>query len=79
KPKLCFIQVCQGTKMQTSLWKHYGTEEDDTEKADLSRIPVEADFLIGMATMESYVSFRNIQKGSIYIQELCKRLKTGCH
>ncbi|KAM9483006.1 uncharacterized protein Hap1MRO34_008047 [Clarias gariepinus] len=78
KPKLFFIQACQGTKLQKGLWKHYGTEKDDAEKVDLSRIPIEADFLIGMSTLESYVSFRHSKKGSVYIQELCKHLKTGC-
>ncbi|KAF5897768.1 caspase-8-like isoform X1, partial [Clarias magur] len=82
KPKLFFIQACQGNDLQEGVLRHDGTEEDeyehDAEKADIIRLPVEADFLIGMATVESYKSFRHTKNGSIYIQELCKYLTLGC-
>ncbi|GAA6098672.1 caspase-8 isoform X1 [Tachysurus ichikawai] len=81
KPKLFFIQACQGTKLQ-SVWDEDGTEDDrfefDAERAVLKSVPIEADFLIGMATVESYKSFRHIKTGSIFIQELCKYLQLGC-
>ncbi|XP_053493364.1 caspase-8 isoform X2 [Ictalurus furcatus] len=81
KPKLFFIQACQGNDLQKGVWLQDGTEEDeledDAKKAD-SRLPIEADFLIGMATVESYKSFRHTIKGSIFIQELCKHLKDWC-
>lgn len=82
KPKLFFIQACQGRDLQHGVWMQDGTEkdeyEDDAEKADLKSVPVEADFLIGMATVESYKSFRHTKKGSIFIQELCRQLQIGC-
>ncbi|XP_053355391.1 caspase-8-like isoform X2 [Clarias gariepinus] len=82
KPKLFFIQACQGNDLQEGVWRPDGTEEDeyehDAEKADVNRLPIEADFLIGMATVESYKSFRHTKTGSIYIQELCKQLMLGC-
>lgn len=82
KPKLFFIQACQGNELQQGVWKHDGAEgkeyEADAKDTSLCRIPVEADFLIGMATVEYYKSFRHTTAGSIYIQELCKHLVTGC-
>ncbi|XP_060724635.1 caspase-8 isoform X1 [Tachysurus vachellii] len=81
KPKLFFIQACQGNKLQ-SVWDEDGTEDDqfeyDAERAVLKSVPIEADFLIGMATVESYKSFRHVKTGSIFIQELCKYLQLGC-
>ncbi|XP_060774942.1 caspase-8 isoform X2 [Neoarius graeffei] len=82
KPKLFFIQACQGGEMQLGVWRQDGTEEEeyehDAEKADFRSVPIEADFLIGMATVESYKSFRHTRTGSIFIQELCKHLQIGC-
>ncbi|KAB5584453.1 hypothetical protein PHYPO_G00107710 [Pangasianodon hypophthalmus] len=82
KPKLFFIQACQGNELQLGVLRQDGPEEgeyeEDAEKADPPRVPVEADFLIGMATVESYKSFRHTKEGSIFIQELCKHLKEGC-
>ncbi|XP_047669285.1 caspase-8 isoform X2 [Tachysurus fulvidraco] len=81
KPKLFFIQACQGNNLQ-KVWDEDGTEDDqfeyDAERAVLRSVPIEADFLIGMATVESYKSFRHIKTGSIFIQELCKCLQLGC-
>ncbi|XP_046700632.1 caspase-8 [Silurus meridionalis] len=82
KPKLFFIQACQGNNMQKGVLRPDGPEEDgvesDAEKDNLLDLPIEADFLIGMATVESYKSFRHTTSGSIYIQELCKQLILGC-
>lgn len=82
KPKLFFIQACQGNELQDGMWRQDGTEEDkyeeDAKDADIRRVPIEADFLIGMATVESYKSFRHTIEGSIYIQELCKHLMQCC-
>lgn len=84
KPKLFFIQACQGTELQKRVRRDGRDEdkdgelEDDAETAVSLYVPIEADFLIGMATVESYKSFRHTTYGSIYIQELCKELKSGC-
>lgn len=82
KPKLFFIQACQGSELQKGVLRQDGTEDDEYEEdatgTVLSRVPIEADFLIGMATVESYKSFRHTVAGSIYIQELCKHLTLGC-
>ncbi|XP_066520253.1 caspase-8 isoform X2 [Hoplias malabaricus] len=85
KPKLFFIQACQGTNFQRSAYiKADGDAESseenyeqDAQSITFYSIPIEADFLIGMATVESYKSFRHTQKGSIFIQELCKQIENG--
>ncbi|XP_041057693.1 caspase-8-like isoform X2 [Carcharodon carcharias] len=111
KPKLFFIQACQGTKKQDSVGvelsgvgvepsgvgvepsgvgvepsgvgvKHSSVEtepssttlEQDAVSTNAT-IPDEADFLLGMATVEGYVSFRHIQQGTWYIQSLCENLE----
>ncbi|XP_067315357.1 caspase-8 [Pseudorasbora parva] len=86
KPKLFFIQACQGNKAQNSVLAADGevndteeeTYEEDAHIPALNSVPIEADFLIGMATVEHYQSFRHTKYGSIYIQELCKQLKSLC-
>lgn len=83
KPKLFFIQACQGKGYQkgTPLPVNTGDREGQdqgTFEADagpVRSIPTGADFLIGMATVEECKSFRNTTSGSIYIQELCKQLE----
>ncbi|XP_003820778.1 caspase-10 isoform X3 [Pan paniscus] len=76
KPKLFFIQACQGEEIQPSV----SIEADalNPEKAPTSlqdSIPAEADFLLGLATVPGYVSFRHVEEGSWYIQSLCNHLK----
>ncbi|KAK1165609.1 caspase-8-like [Acipenser oxyrinchus oxyrinchus] len=84
KPKVFFIQACQGTKTQKSVrvqadWEGHETEAElEPEDADPNTIPNDSDFLLGMATLEDYVSFRNVFKGSFYIQALCKNLELLC-
>ncbi|NXF50365.1 CASPA protein, partial [Oceanites oceanicus] len=80
KPKLFFIQACQGKEIQCPVYV-----EADARIPDLSSmqqcvspsesIPEEADFLLGMATIDGYVSFRHIQQGAWYIQALCSKLR----
>ncbi|KAK9410863.1 caspase-10 [Crotalus adamanteus] len=40
-----------------------------------SSIPDEADFLLGMATVDGYLSFRHVHEGTWYIQALCSKLQ----
>lgn len=85
KPKLFFIQACQGEDLQTgcvpcSLRPAQNADssesrlEEDAGPVRGETVPDSADFLIGMATVQDYKSFRNITSGSIYIQELCRQL-----
>lgn len=86
KPKMFFIQACQGGSYQkgSAPFPPRPSEENTVRQisleADAGRIkeetvPWDADFLVGMATVEECKSFRNTATGSIYIQELCKQLK----
>ncbi|XP_043097680.1 caspase-8 [Puntigrus tetrazona] len=86
KPKLFFIQACQGKEGQNGVIAAdapgNATVEDPYEEDAFNPaaryVPVKADMLIGMATVEHYQSFRHITDGSIYIQELCKQLEKCC-
>lgn len=80
KPKLFFIQACQGDDLQTGCvpaQEVHNAESRLEEDAGVVRsetVPDSADFLLGMATVQEYKSFRNTTTGSIYIQELCRQL-----
>ncbi|XP_061747060.1 caspase-8 isoform X2 [Nerophis ophidion] len=86
KPKLFFIQACQGTFYQKGSLpcpprpRESSDDEQSRFETDAGPIrgetvPSEADFLFGMATVPEYVSFRSKVTGSIYIQELCNQLQ----
>ncbi|NWZ89960.1 CASPA protein, partial [Nesospiza acunhae] len=80
KPKLFFIQACQGDKIQRPVYVDTDGPTPDLssmqERVFLSEsIPEEADFLLGMATVDGYVSFRHVEEGSWYIQALCSKLQ----
>uniref|UniRef100_A0A3P9NFY7 Caspase-8 n=1 Tax=Poecilia reticulata TaxID=8081 RepID=A0A3P9NFY7_POERE len=78
KPKMLFIQACQGCKQQYPV--HPDGIEDETTRisADAKvvdvRSPVIADLLVGMSTVPDHVSFRDKLCGTWYIQSLCKNL-----
>ncbi|XP_014810037.1 PREDICTED: caspase-8-like isoform X2 [Calidris pugnax] len=79
KPKLFFIQACQGSVGHPAV-----TVKDDfsghleTDAIPLTTIPDQADILVGMATMEDYECYRSPETGSIYIQCLCKKMELLC-
>ncbi|XP_029380439.1 caspase-8 [Echeneis naucrates] len=85
KPKLFFIQACQGKSFQEGSMP-FPARPGDEEKVKENRleedagpiyckkVPWDADFLMGMATVPDYKSFRHTSTGSIYIQELCRQL-----
>uniref|UniRef100_K7FHJ8 Caspase-8 n=1 Tax=Pelodiscus sinensis TaxID=13735 RepID=K7FHJ8_PELSI len=83
KPKVFFIQACQGDTFQRGI--HIETDSTETDysvEADarfqLECIPNEADFLLGMATMKDFVSYRSTTQGTWYIQSLCEHLEKSC-
>ncbi|XP_062475733.1 caspase-10 isoform X1 [Pezoporus occidentalis] len=80
KPKLFFIQACQGKEIQCAVPVKTDARIPDSSSMQQSfspseSIPEEADFLLGMATIDGYVSFRHIQQGAWYIQALCSKLQ----
>ncbi|XP_063318487.1 caspase-8-like [Pelmatolapia mariae] len=86
KPKLFFFDGPQGDGYQKGYYPCTTTPGEDARETQFlmegnshmgrqfETVPSEADFLIGMATVEEFTSFRNTLTGSIYIQELCRQL-----
>ncbi|KAK3543695.1 hypothetical protein QTP70_027134 [Hemibagrus guttatus] len=84
KPKLFFIQACQGHKEQEPAFLQSDGFKDTLDKetgffcdAEVPReaIPVGADYLVAMATVPGFVSFREKVRGTWFIQSLCEKLK----
>lgn len=78
KPKLFFIQACQGTREQKAVYVETdgplrSLVHSDAFQANYS-IPSDADFLLGMATVPSFASFRERKNGTWFIQSLCQNL-----
>lgn len=82
KPKVFFIQACQGDSFHKAVPVETDSERDNYLDMDLSSqknyIPDEADFLLGMATVKYCVSYREPMRGSWYIQSLCESLRQRC-
>lgn len=85
KPKMFFIQACQGDGYQKGyvpcpprpreeVGRRESHLEEDAGRVHGMTVPDGADFLLGMATVPECKSFRNTSTGSIYIQELCTQL-----
>ncbi|NWW79624.1 CASPA protein, partial [Climacteris rufus] len=80
KPKLFFIQACQGTNIQRPVYVEADAQIPVLPSTQQSfslfeSIPEEADFLLGMATVDGCVSFRHTAEGTWYIQALCSKLQ----
>lgn len=85
KPKMFFIQACQGQDFQMGFVPcpvgpcqqeevRQNQLEEDAGPVYSETVPSSADFLVGMATVPNCKSFRSGKTGSIYIQELCTQL-----
>ncbi|NWV10645.1 CASP8 protein, partial [Ptilonorhynchus violaceus] len=83
KPKVFFIQACQGDALHKGVTIETDSGEQDSSverdaRFQLDCIPAEADFLLGMATLQDYVSYRSTREGTWYIQALCQHLEYSC-
>ncbi|NXI50834.1 CASP8 protein, partial [Chloroceryle aenea] len=83
KPKVFFVQACQGDAFQQGVTIETDSGEQDSSvetdaRFQLDCIPAEADFLLGMATLQDYVSYRSPRQGTWYIQALCQHLEYSC-
>lgn len=89
KPKLFFIQSCQGEIKQSGI-AHTDLQQDGPSPSRESFLETDAetvsnndtkitadelDFLIGFATVPGYVSFRSRSTGSFYIKKLTENLE----
>lgn len=76
KPKLIFVQACQGNKTDEGTvvaTRHRHTSTDGGIAGSNYRIPHHSDFLIFQAAYHGYYSFRS-GSGSWFIQSFCKCL-----
>ncbi|KAI2795889.1 Caspase-7 [Blomia tropicalis] len=71
KPKLFFIQACQGEMFDSGTLVH----DSITPNPGYFLIPNFADFLIFYSTYPGHFSWRNSNRGSWFIQELCSVLQ----
>ncbi|NWI94961.1 CASP8 protein, partial [Pitta sordida] len=83
KPKVFFIQACQGDTFHRGVTIEADSNGQDSSvgrgaRFQLDCIPTEEDFLLGMATLQDYVSYRSPREGTWYIQALCQHLESSC-
>jgi len=78
KPKLFFIQACQGNKMDHGVKVKTSLGRTSTDSFASYRTPLHADFLLAHSTVAGYYSWRNTMQGSWFIQVLGPALLTNC-
>ncbi|NXH78882.1 CASP8 protein, partial [Hydrobates tethys] len=79
KPKLFFIQACQGSVGHPAVTvKDEFSGHLETDATPLTSIPDQADILVGMATVEDYECYRCAKTGSVYVQCLCDKMELLC-
>jgi len=73
KPKMFFIQACQGDRLDSGVKL---VSRTDTDAGPVSyKIPTHADFLIAYSTIPGFYSWRNTTAGSWFVQALCHVLQ----
>uniref|UniRef100_A0A671RVS3 Caspase-8 n=1 Tax=Sinocyclocheilus anshuiensis TaxID=1608454 RepID=A0A671RVS3_9TELE len=79
KPKLFFIQACRGTDDQPAAFPQIFPDDEVMPVSDAAvprdSIPEMADYLLAMSTVPHYVSYREKDNGTWFIQSLCHNLK----
>ncbi|XP_078606347.1 caspase-9-like [Branchiostoma floridae x Branchiostoma japonicum] len=71
KPKLFFIQACQGDKPQSS--DRASANSDASPSSILAYLSTEADFFLALATVPGYVAYRGVD-GADFVNILAKVL-----
>lgn len=71
KPKMFFVQACQGERLDHGI-SVYGV--DSLDSAAHFKIPNHADFLIAYSTLPGFYSWRNTQEGSWFMQAVIRVL-----
>lgn len=77
KPKMFFIQACQGDKLDEGVPVMAQEALDST--TTYFKIPSHADFLIAYSTLPGFYSWRNTQDGSWFMQALIRVLSDYHH
>nr|AIX10295.1 caspase-1 isoform 2 [Nilaparvata lugens] len=70
KPKLFFIQACQGSELDNGITLSVQTDSSSTNEFSFH----EEDFLIANSSIPGFFSFRNEEKGSYFVGSLCSML-----
>lgn len=72
KPKLFFIQACQGSRMDEGVKVVTRTDAGSVSSTSFAsyQLPVHADFLLAHSTVAGFYSWRNTVHGSWFIQAL---------
>lgn len=71
KPKMFFIQACQGDKLDSGVTV---MPNDELDAVSFFKIPTHADFLVAYSTLPGFYSWRNTQDGSWFMQSLIRVL-----
>lgn len=84
KPRMFFIQACQGDKIDHghAMFARSARVETDSigfEPNDVRQILPHPDYLIAYGSFPGYYSMRNSEQGSWFIQSLCKELNNRSH
>ncbi|CAH1271382.1 CASP10 [Branchiostoma lanceolatum] len=74
KPKLFFIQACQGDKDQTVEIAGAHSDANDSPSPILAYLSTEADFFLALATVPGYVAYRR-EGGADFVNVLANVLK----
>lgn len=70
KPKMFFIQACQGDRLDRGVM----VSADALDAAHYFKIPTYADFMVAYSTLPGFYSFRNTEKGAWFINALTQIL-----
>ncbi len=74
KPKMLFLQACQGAQMDPGV-RVTPAAATATDSFASYKVPAHADFLIAHSTVAGFYSWRNTAAGSWYIQSLARALR----
>ena len=77
KPKIFFVQACRGRQLDGGCLDFVHQDHPNPIPFHFRGVDVGPHFLVAWATMEGYQSFRRMQFGSWFIQELVKALILG--
>ncbi|XP_065674824.1 caspase-3 [Hydra vulgaris] len=81
KPKLFFIQACQGSEYMSSLDQvdGPGSLPQKSKKEKVLNLPSESDFLYAYSTVPGYFAWRNARNGSWFIQAVVSVFRENAH